>query len=1516
MGSKINVKFVAILSAVLVGVVGLLAVPAYMVLTKSAEDHMRAGDKSMQEGEIKKAINEYGKAVNEERSNVAYVKKWREAIESYTPEDQTEYRSMFNLLFGSVYEIAFASKTDLAAWEEYFACARIASNATRTQEHARLASGLMKSSNPQGSAIVRRYMALPVLAELLTGARQVESDELEILEANLRAALEARTDDHEVVRGIVSLHRFLARKALADLDEPKAREHARAAAEVVDAALASHPDHPIFRLTRLEVFGSVAMRQLLDEPLVEGEPLIDKAELDQAALLLSQWPTDKISLDEISLLQFLEMSTGSGMTTHTLALTERLAREAPDDMMMRWGRAFALRTSNKLEEAYQELQFILDRPMQKVSIVGIRQFPLETRSLSTQSYVAFKQWERAGTDEQLKQLAKDRMRSRNEEMTRRLPADSPLLLIARGRIAYADSDLAEASRLIREYEQRVGADDADANWMLANLAMSASNLTEAGRRLDVFLEQNSNDGLALSMRANVHKLLREYDEALELYLRLQRGLPDNEAIDKEIESIRIAMGEITSSDPVLAAINESIEVARGTADEPGDFEGAASVLERAIEAGLDAPEIFRQLAQYRLNQDDISGARIAIARGTEANPADTELARFAGILNSGETMPSIIDMFIDAGEGTPIEKLTRKASSRWQIQDIEKTREYIQQAQAIEPENPVVVELGFRLALMDNDLDRATALAEIGQRIDLDSVGGRTMLADIRQLEDDLDGALALLEEAADLRPDRIDLLRRLGRMQFRIGQTNEGLATYANAMSLRGNDQSLIQDYANQLRAVGRSDEALRMLLTKQALTRGNSAIFDLRIDLEAEVGDRQWALNTRRTLAQRDPTDRSNRIKLTKLHMDLAQWAEAKTLIDSMRAEGDSLELATLAAIWHGDQGDIESARADFSNYIGALFETKGDLDSPTPYLQLGQLLIRYGDIDGGLNAIRQARRWENPQTLRVEKFLADQLGGLARWPEAIESYRIIVDAGKDTRTFDYALRLAQALGRIGEFEEAEQILASLADEASKNESVLLLRSENAAQMEEMERARELVQSAIELFPESSRAYVQRARLTLRLAQVNGSERLLLDAREDLTIALTRNPAHVDAYLIRSQVNSYLGNRNGMLGDLRSAVFARPPTNSIVTSAVRAFSRAGQAGGAVEIADHAITTRPNDPSLLREIGNAFAVTGDFGRASIYFAQAWERSKDAATTQRYVQSLLLEDPPRYRVVMEVLGPLEAILRDSPGLLLGRCEALFLASQKDFAIEDARRAFALLVENQAGMARWFGEVNRIFEDRGDFLAVIEAAKRGGQHRRQLDLFAARGLSSVEDTESQAHQIYDALIAQNAEPHLQRSAYVFKGAAFMELERFEEAVSVWQEGLTLHPNEWQFHNNIAYVLAERLGRPQEALPYAQEAFNRMPRVAAIVDTLGWVQHLVGDDAAAEITLEEALRLIGAPENDATITLHLAIVLTEMGKKELALNLVRTIRVLSQNGANLDETDGELLSEATERINALP
>src|SRR5207302_1323613 len=83
--------------------------------------------------------------------------------------------------------------------------------------------------------------------------------------------------------------------------------------------------------------------------------------------------------------------------------------------------------------------------------------------------------------------------------------------------------------------------------------------------------------------------------------------------------------------------------------------------------------------------------------------------------------------------------------------------------------------------------------------------------------------------------------------------------------------------------------------------------------------------------------------------------------------------------------------------------------------------------------------------------------------------------------------------------------------------------------------------------------------------------------------------------------------------------------------------------------------------------------------------------------------------------------------------------------------------------------------------------------------------------------------------------------------------YERAVEIYRRIVDQLPNDGPALNNLAYLLATRLKKPDEAVAFAERAVAIAPRSGEIKDTLAWVRHLTGDNRAAASIIEEALKL---------------------------------------------------------------
>jgi len=106
---------------------------------------------------------------------------------------------------------------------------------------------------------------------------------------------------------------------------------------------------------------------------------------------------------------------------------------------------------------------------------------------------------------------------------------------------------------------------------------------------------------------------------------------------------------------------------------------------------------------------------------------------------------------------------------------------------------------------------------------------------------------------------------------------------------------------------------------------------------------------------------------------------------------------------------------------------------------------------------------------------------------------------------------------------------------------------------------------------------------------------------------------------------------------------------------------------------------------------------------------------------------------------------------------------------------------------------------------------------------------------------------------------------------------DAALAHYRRILDLQPTNVVAMNNLAFALAVRHDAAADALPLARRAAGLAPRSGTVLDTLGWVEHLLGNHPAAARVFEQAVQLEpGQPE----IRLHAAIVFLADGKADRA------------------------------------
>ncbi|MGD1077507.1 MAG: tetratricopeptide repeat protein [Candidatus Sulfotelmatobacter sp.] len=158
----------------------------------------------------------------------------------------------------------------------------------------------------------------------------------------------------------------------------------------------------------------------------------------------------------------------------------------------------------------------------------------------------------------------------------------------------------------------------------------------------------------------------------------------------------------------------------------------------------------------------------------------------------------------------------------------------------------------------------------------------------------------------------------------------------------------------------------------------------------------------------------------------------------------------------------------------------------------------------------------------------------------------------------------------------------------------------------------------------------------------------------------------------------------------------------------------------------------------------------------------------------------------------------------------------------------------------------------LFNARKD-LAGAEAALRKAIELDKTNVDALEKLGKVQVQEGSADQAL-ALYQQSIKDNPREvTFYILSGELYEAKKDWDHAKSMYQQALAISPDHPLASNNLAYVMLEQGGNVDVAMGMAQTARRGMPDSPNAADTLGWAYYQKGIYQSAISQFQEALRL---------------------------------------------------------------
>ncbi|MEM7621821.1 MAG: tetratricopeptide repeat protein [Planctomycetota bacterium] len=1545
MAARVNYKFVIILTAVLVGVCA-AGIAAYVfVIDKSGQSWADDGDEAMAAGEYADAVKAYGRAVGHERANVEWLEKWANAMEQLTFDDRGAYTRAFQQYVPVIRQIARVKQSDLDAHLAYFDLMFAQSGGNNPRPLAEVLNNEVEAVLPMldaaGSSgeVIRRYRGL-AFVQVLAATGELPENEFERTEADLRSALAADPTDGQAATSLVRMINTRLEEARR-LDRLIAIERTEGEIDAaVSALVEAAPNDPwtqtLVLATAVDEINreasantpSPAAREAQIRSRVEG--LRDQLDALQASLLASDpGEIEAVLLEQLQLLERLidpEARNGRSRELYTSYIEQR-----PEDAVLLVRYALLLGELGELDEAIVILDTARGLPPKPLSVEGVTQFGMKAIAARFSSDFHLRIAGQLDDDDpereaKLEAALEEAIAARHEYASL-VPTGAADLQLLDGMIAITEKRFADAIAELSSFNAATNFNDRRGVLLEARVALE---LNRPGTARDRFtqlseLEPTNPDPLVQIARierssddaASIARAIRLCEQALDLR-------PSYEPAQLLLTQLRLESGETSSGDPALDVIYEARRIERGNELTPGDEAAAMIALREGLAEHNFDPRVARELASRLLNADRLDEARAVIEEARTRHPDDEGLVRIGSLLTS-DTVADAVAQLIEDSDIPPIQKALGQYRVFNRAGRTAEANEYLDQAIAIDADDPAVLEVRFRNAVVSRDLELAGEIAGIAEDVNADSMNGVSYAARLAAAEGRAEDAVQLFEEAIETGRADANVYRALAVTQRSVGRNNAALESFTRALEIRPDDTATIFQYVSMLASLGRTDEALEAARRFRSAASGSEDFTNLYLTLEVSAGGpegRRRAIAQRRRLLTEDPTDRRNRGALAVLFIEDRQWLEARTLIDELRAGRDGLDVVALDARWYADQGrvrsegefksGIELAQRVFVEYIIGLDDETAIVDA---YLSLARFMIQRGQYGVAVRAIDDARPQQDPEQLRAEKLFGDLMLTLGRSAEAAGAFRLVVDSGADDENQSYRKRLIEMLLRQNEFAAAEEQIDALGSDFADDLTIMMQQADVLIGQGRRSDALSLLNRAVSLYQDTPVVYAKRAQVLI------SDPDSLSDALADLETALEIQPDEWRTLRLRSSVYYRLGRVEDALTDLRAALRVNPTLDEVLLGLMIELVSLNRDGEALDAAIEVIDQRPTDTTLMITAGRVLSDRALWGRAAVLYGRAWELSQDPELAIRYIDSLVNADPPRPDDAERVLRRVIELTPDA-----GEDSELLIAQA---LIEDARgrsaratsflsQAFDATGEDIPSKLNWIRNVVRLYSDQEEGAAVafvrdLQIDATDTATRDWLEYAAARMLLDRDSSFEDGTSVLSRLADDASLDVLRLLSYRTLGAGWYEREDFAAAESTWRSGLEAFPEDWEMQNNLAYCVGVELGRAEDAIPLARRAVELAPNQSQAWDTLAKLQILLGQYDDAEVSLDEGSKYMQNAAARINITLNRARIALAREECDVARSLLTQARTSTDTLPQLRdrfETDIDDLSAQIE------
>ncbi|MFQ5414783.1 MAG: tetratricopeptide repeat protein, partial [Phycisphaerae bacterium] len=983
------------------------------------------------------------------------------------------------------------------------------------------------------------------------------------------------------------------------------------------------------------------------------------------------------------------------------------------------------------------------------------------------------------------------------------------------------------------------------------------------RSLERARTERPRDATFWSLYAKVLLENRDLDRAFQAAADVLRFDAENEPARRVQAEVYRQRGELAQAEAVVEGISGGAAMRAVLQAESlrrdGDVDGAVGVLLAALEKTPAHTTLVATAVQLLLWLDRRADAAQVVQRALSAAPDDARFKQWSVLTQPGLTPeqrdaellalidaePDVFKRSLDKAQffesrDKPAEALTHLDAAEAHLL----ARDTAMAATMSKAAHRALLEKKVRLAAQLDDQDALEAARTSAIEHNVDGADGKSIEGIIHIYRNELELAIAALTDAVNAQPTDGGSLSRLGRCLAAVGRDADALDCFERACAANPKDGPAHRGLA-QL-ALQRGDQALyEQHLASAAALMPRDAWVREQLMAQQDKADPAAAIARREQAAQRNPDDFENLSRLAALYELVGDTAKADDMCARLlELRPDDQTLVATVATYFRRTNRPEASLDLLQRSIASMPTDEQRADAHVPlarhYIDVGDDAAAEAALLSGVDVAETLELCQNLAAFYVPR---QARKALPWFDKAIDHARAV----KSPRLNQMLAARVECLLRPGvdDVAAARRRVDEFLNETPGEPAALLLSSDVAAREGDMDGAVDRLTRYLAQRPGDATGLYRRAQLYL----AQGRSTLAVD---DLK---TLRAEHPDALGLRPRIalaREYrrTGRKDAWLAELASLVEAAPDSLPILTEYVQAVvteRRLGEADALLTARIHRAGDTP-DAALLRLRGMVRLELKDTARALADYRRSAELddfspSSVTAALAAYARVGLYADGVSY---YETHVPASA----RTGVVVARyAHLLASAGQREDAVARFRDAMQrALNESRDAVRRVNAELRRAIPI-DDAITLFDTLGAGGSDdpAARVNTRIVAYLLHAAGRETEGARRLASLLA-SADPAERAGLLVDRGIILHDVDP-AAARAAYEEALKYDASDWQALNNLAYLIAETMHLPKQALPYAERAVALNPSHTTL-DTLGWVYVALGRHRAAIAALARA------------------------------------------------------------------